>query len=280
MNRTILVGLILIIISLTACSQEMGTAQAPLAVESPSAEPAAEIVTPAASATVAAAAAEDFVEQPAATASPAATTLPEPTPEPTDTQTQGGLIEVTYFTPPQGEGPYYPVDKLDDRDNDLTSVAGVNGSPTGQVVEFGGVVYDANGVPQPGVTVEIWQTDANGIYLHPNDPGTDQRDPDFQFYGESVTNAAGQYNFRTILPGRYEPRPRHIHVKVKLDGRELLTTQFYFADDPELAGEAMLAQVGEDGEQLIITLEEAQNQEGDPILAGQRDIVLNLDLSN
>ncbi|MCB9007347.1 MAG: hypothetical protein H6656_08315 [Ardenticatenaceae bacterium] len=32
-------------------------------------------------------------------------------------------------------------------------------------------------------------------------------------------------------PGEYEPRPRHIHFKVKLDGETLITSQFYFASD-------------------------------------------------
>jgi len=214
-----------------------------------------------------------------------ATDLPPPTampptatsqPEPTELQSEP--IEVTYFTPSQGEGPYYPVNKLEDRDNDLTVLEGVNGSPAGEVIEFGGRVYDATGMPAPGVVVEIWQTDSSGVYLHPGDPGTDQRDVNFQFYGESVTVADGSYGFRTILPGHYEPRPRHIHVKVKYDGQELLTTQFYFEGDPELAGESMFAQAGGDGVYLVVGQQEGQDGEGNPILVGQRDIVLTVDL--
>ena len=290
MNRAILLSLILVIVSLVACSQENESAPATPTAESLAGEALSSTVeraeataTPAAIATATApvvATVEDSGEQQQATPSPTASLLPEPTATPTESQSRGEPIEVTYFTPSQTEGPYYPVNKLDDRDNDLTSVDGAGGAPAGQIVEFGGVVYDANGVPQPGITVEIWQTDASGIYLHPNDPGTNQRDPNFQFYGESVTDAAGQYSFRTILPGRYEPRPRHIHVKVKLNGQELLITQFYFADDPELAGEAMLAQVGQDGQQLIITLDEALDEEDQSILTGRRNIVLSLDLSS
>jgi protocatechuate 3,4-dioxygenase beta subunit len=206
---------------------------------------------------------------------PTATSQPEPT-----GTAPVATIEVTYFTPPQGEGPYYTVDKPTDRDNDLTDLEGASGQPTGEIIEFGGRVYDANGRPIPGILIEIWQTDANGIYLHPGDPDTDRRDPDFQFYGEAVTAADGRYSFRTILPGRYEPRPRHIHVKIKLDGQELLTTQFYFADDPELAGESMFNQIGADGEYLVIALEEAQDSDGNPIFVGQRDVVLNFDSSS
>ncbi len=208
------------------------------------------------------------------------TTTPSVTIQPEPAQPLAEPIEVTYFTPPQGEGPYYPIDKLDDRDNDLTVLEGSNETPIGQIVEFDGVVYDANGMPQPGVLIEIWQTDASGVYLHPGDPGTEQRDPNFQFYGEAITAVDGSYDFRTILPGHYEPRPRHIHVKVKHNDRELLTTQFYFEGDPELAGESMFNRVGGQGEHLIIALEEAQDSNGSSILVGKRDLVLNIDLSS
>jgi len=203
---------------------------------------------------------------------PAATNLPEPT---------GPLltpIEVTYFTPGQGEGPYYPLEKLDDRDNDLTVLDGAAGAPAGEVIEFTGKVYDAAGMAVPGAVVEIWQTDESGVYLHPGDPGTEQRDRNFQFYGEAITAADGSYSFRTILPGHYEPRPRHIHVKVKLEGNELLTTQFYFEGDPELASEAMFNQAGGEGVHLIISLTEGQDANGNPIFIGRRDIILNVDL--
>jgi protocatechuate 3,4-dioxygenase beta subunit len=134
-------------------------------------------------------------------------------------------------------------------------------------------------VPVSGVVIEIWQTDDSGVYLHPDDPGTEQRDRNFQFYGESISTTDGRYGFRTLLPGHYEPRPRHIHIKVRFEGNELLTTQFYFEGDPELAGEAMFNQTGGDGQHLIINLTEGQDTSGNPILIGQRDIILNVDLS-
>ncbi len=154
----------------------------------------------------------------------------EPTTAPAATQPTIEPIEVTYFTPAQQEGPYYTINKPDDRDNDLTIIPGAASVPAGNILELSGKLYDAAGMPISSAIIEIWQTDANGVYLHPGDPQTDQRDMNFQFYGEAVTAVDGRYNFRTILPGEYEPRPRHIHVKVKLDGQELLTTQFYFIE--------------------------------------------------
>ena len=183
--------------------------------------------------------------------------------------------EVTYFTPAQTEGPYYPVTKPADRDSDLVTVQGASGVPAGDVVELGGILFDAGGMPVAGAVIEIWQTDSNGIYAHPNDRRTARRDANFQFYGESVTAEDGTYRFRTILPGRYAPRPRHIHVKIKLNGRTLLTPQFYFAADPRKASDAIFAGLA-DNTALIVNLDERTGADGNPVLDGRRDIVVRM----
>jgi len=102
---------------------------------------------------------------------------------------------------------------------------------SGEVIFVYGQVMDTAGNPLEGTSVEFWQTDWNGVYDHPNDPGTSRRDMGFQFYGTAITDADGSYIFRTIKPTAYEGRPPHIHVKVKLQGRELLTSQFYFVEE-------------------------------------------------
>lgn len=185
-------------------------------------------------------------------------------------------VDVTYFTPSQGEGPYYTVEKPDDRDNDLTVLAGASGQPQGEVIEFFGAMYDANGLPISGAVIEIWQTDSNGVYLHPGDPGTESRDRNFQFYGEATTADDGSYWFRTILPGRYEPRPMHIHFKVLIAGQVVLTSQFYFLGDPSLETDGLVAGAGSESKHLIITLYEGKDANGNPILIGERDIFLDI----
>ncbi len=177
-------------------------------------------------------------------------------------------VEVTFFTPSQQEGPYYTVDKPADRDNDLVTLTGAAASPAGEVLEFGGTVYDAGGRAIEGAVIEIWQTDAAGVYDHPNDPGTESRDRGFQFYGETRTDENGKYMFRTVLPGLYEPRPRHIHVKVRLGGQEVLTTQFYFAGEIEFQGAEAL---------MLIDVQPAIDDDGNAIMVGERDIFLNVD---
>lgn len=123
----------------------------------------------------------------------------------------------------------------------------------GQVMVLEGRVLDVNGDPVPGASVEIWQTDANGIYDHPGDSSTASRDMGFQFYGTSVVDDQGNYAFRTIRPGEYEPRPPHIHVKVRVNRNVMLTSQLYFSDTGNAGG------LGAGADQLLLTLEADPN---------------------
>lgn len=125
----------------------------------------------------------------------------------------------------------------------------------GEVLILFGQVLDVNGDPVPNAAVEIWQTDSTGVYDHPGDPGTNGRDTTFQFYGTAVSDSDGNYTFRTIIPGRYEPRPRHIHFKVKQGGETLLTSQFYFSDDiAEVSDEGIFQTAGDSGDLLLLQL--------------------------
>jgi protocatechuate 3,4-dioxygenase, beta subunit len=132
-------------------------------------------------------------------------------------------------TPSQTEGPFYPVALPADADADLLK----NGALTygqGQPAWVEGVVTDLDGKPVRGAQVEIWQCDQAGHYHHPGDRG--KADAAFQGFGRVAVDADGRYRFRTIRPAPYSGRTPHIHVKVKLAGRELLTTQLYVAGDP------------------------------------------------
>ncbi|MEJ2757650.1 MAG: hypothetical protein P8046_04120 [Anaerolineales bacterium] len=121
---------------------------------------------------------------------------------------------------------------------------------SGNVLVLTGRVLNVNGDPVEGAAVEIWQTDANGIYDHPGDSSTASRDMGFQFYGTSVVDPDGNYAFRTLRPGKYEPRPPHIHVKVRVNGAVVLTTQLYFSDTGNAGG------LGAGADQLLLTLED------------------------
>ncbi|WP_226689547.1 protocatechuate 3,4-dioxygenase [Ruegeria arenilitoris] len=139
------------------------------------------------------------------------------------------------MTPRAAEGPFYPTPsmRMPDVDNDLVKVMGRVEEAGGEVITLRGRITDRNGAPRLGHRIEIWQCDLNGKYLHPGDGRNVVYDRGFQGFGHDITDEDGRYSFRTIKPGKYPGRTPHIHVKV-LDGdTELLTTQFYAADEPE-----------------------------------------------
>ena len=136
-------------------------------------------------------------------------------------------------TPAQTEGPFYPTSFPTDSDNDLVQVRGQAAQAMGTILHLHGRVLDASGRPLNGALVEVWQSDAQGLYDHPGQPRRDRRDSAFQGYGKVLTDGQSSYSFRTLKPVAYPGRTPHIHLKVATaDGRRL-TTQFYLAGDPQ-----------------------------------------------
>jgi len=114
-------------------------------------------------------------------------------------------------------------------------------SEVGIVFVLQGQVTTQSGEPIAGAVVEIWQTDVNGNYDHPQDADPSVLLDDFQYFGRATADDDGFYAFRTIVPAEYEPRPSHIHFKVKIDGEEALTSQFYFSPDrPDAPPDAII----------------------------------------
>jgi protocatechuate 3,4-dioxygenase beta subunit len=143
-------------------------------------------------------------------------------------------LATTTATPSASEGPFYPPARmrLEDVDSDLVKIDDRVEQAGGEIVMLGGRVLDAAGKPIPGARIEIWQCDANRRYLHRADQGGAARDAGFQGFGHDISGTDGSYLFRTIKPVPYAGRTPHIHVKVLVDDRERLTTQFYLADHP------------------------------------------------
>lgn len=250
-------ALLSMVFFLAGCS---AAATPPPAVPSPAAtaidQPAAATNTP--------------LPEPAATVEPTAAAEAEPTLEPLATP----ALPEPAATATLVDSAATPVPDLSLAE---TLAAAFTAAPTaaGQVILVTGQVLDLSGNPLPGAAVEIWQTDATGIYDHPGDGGTANRDRGFQFYGTSIADADGRYLFRTVQPGYYEPRPRHIHVKVKLDGRTLLTTQFYFAEDAAVLGnEGLFAQAGSLGNLLILQAADSVAVAGNAVHLLANDLVI------
>jgi protocatechuate 3,4-dioxygenase, beta subunit len=144
--------------------------------------------------------------------------------------------ETRRLTPSQTEGPFYPVALPADSDADLLAHGALRYTQ-GEPAWLEGTVTDTAGRTVSGAVVEIWQCDHQGRYHHPGDGG--RADPSFQGFGRASLAADGTYRFRTIRPAHYAGRTPHIHVKVKLARRELLTTQLYAEGDPHNAGDSL-----------------------------------------
>ena len=151
-------------------------------------------------------------------------------------------------TPSQTEGPYYPVALPTDTDGDLLR-NGTARYAKGQAAWITGTVTDTRGTPLAGGVVEIWQCDQDGHYHHPGDG--DRADPAFQGFGQVTLGKDGRYRFRTLKPAPYSGRTPHIHVKVKLDRQELLTTQFYVQGDPGNARDFLWRRLSANGQAAL-----------------------------
>jgi len=144
----------------------------------------------------------------------------------------GAFAEELVRTPKQTEGPFYPTRLPLDTDNDLLVINDSITPAVGEVTHLSGRVLNAAGGPIRNVLVEIWQVDGNGAYLHERTSNREKRDANFQGFGRFMTGSTGEYYFRTVKPVPYPGRCPHIHVAIKMKGREKWTTQCYLKGHP------------------------------------------------
>jgi catechol 1,2-dioxygenase len=100
----------------------------------------------------------------------------------------------------------------------------------------GTVTASADCRPIADATLDVWQTNARGLYSNllglENPAGVGR----FNLRGRMKSDSAGRYHFQSITPGRYPlfwplTRPRHIHLIATHPDYETLTTQIYFQGD-------------------------------------------------
>ena len=101
--------------------------------------------------------------------------------------------------------------------------------------------------PVPNAVVDLWQCDAAGIYSgfagaapgqggsragadEYGDSESQATDQERFLRGTQVTGADGVVRFASIYPGWYPTRTAHLHLKVHLDTKTVLTTQLFFDD--------------------------------------------------
>jgi protocatechuate 3,4-dioxygenase beta subunit len=191
---------------------------------------------------------------------------------------RGAFAQALVETPAQTEGPYYP-DRLPlDQDNDLLLINDAITPGVGTVSWLSGRVLDRTGSPIRGAQVEIWQADNYGSYIHSQGVQNGQRDGNFQGYGRFLTASDGRYLFRTIKPGLYTGRVRHVHCKVTVPGGQSLTTQLYI--DGETSGNDGVLNGIRDAAQRASVIRPWTPITGSPIgaLAVTWDVVMGLTL--
>jgi len=141
----------------------------------------------------------------------------------------------------QRTGPVFGHDEITETSSDLTRQHA--GEPLGERITVSGRVLDEGGKPVTNTLVEIWQTNAAGLYFHKKDQHHAPLDPNFTGGGRALTDSNGCYRFVTVKPGAYPWRnhdnawrPAHIHFSLfGADFGSRLVTQMYFPGDPLLA---------------------------------------------
>src|SRR5882757_6507584 len=138
----------------------------------------------------------------------------------------GGFRDVCFLTPQSIEGPFY----LDPRLVRAQIAEGRTGVPLRVDLR---VVDGATCKPSKRARVDIWHADAQGIYSGYEGQGDKQNLSTVGqkfLRGTQFTDSGGAVSFETIYPGWYTGRATHIHFKVLLDDRNVLTGQMYLPD--------------------------------------------------
>ena len=147
-------------------------------------------------------------------------------------------------TPGVTEGPFYP-DKLPlDTDNDLIVIKDSITPASGEITHQFGRVLDESGSPVKDATVEIWQVDAGGAYIHSRTGNKAKQDKHFQGFGTFTTGSTGEYRFRTVKPVAYPGRAPHIHIKVRKGSKEVLCSQILIAGNAQNANDGVFRSAG------------------------------------
>lgn len=189
----------------------------------------------------------------------------------------GLFAEELVRTPAQTQGPFYP-DRLPlDTDNDLLIVNDDITPAVGEITHLSGRLLDARGEPIRNATIEIWQVDGQGAYLHSGSNNRDRRDKNFQGFGRFLTGSTGEYYFRTVKPVAYPGRTPHIHFAVKRKGQEKFTTQCYVKGDPGNARDGILSRIRNPKARDAVIIDFAPIKESSlGELAAKFDIVLGV----
>ncbi len=146
------------------------------------------------------------------------------------------------------------------------------GQAIGQLIHVRLKVVDEDGAPVGGTMVEMWQANAAGRYIHPNDDDHAPVDPHFYGAARVLTDESGAVEIRTVKPGAYPVpdsnhwwRPPHIHFSVW--GKvwlSRLVTQMFFPGEPLNAPDRILNAVPDGAARESLVCRAAPTSEGPP----------------
>lgn len=131
----------------------------------------------------------------------------------------------------------------------------LSGGAAGQPCYYDGQVSTPDGAPVASALMEVWHADEDGNY-------------DVQYgglaapqgRGHLLTDSAGRYRFRSVLPepypipddgpvgellraaGRCPMRPAHVHFMISAPGCATLTTHVFRSGDPHLGSDAVFGE--------------------------------------
>lgn len=127
-------------------------------------------------------------------------------------------------TVPQTEGPYF---KPSSPERTELFEEGMAGQP----IELVGFVLSRACKPLAGALLDFWQADDKGRYDNSG----------FRLRGHQFSDAEGRYRLRSVVPGLYPGRTRHIHVKVQPRDGGVLTTQLYFPGESKNRSDSLFS---------------------------------------
>ncbi|GHH83887.1 6-chlorohydroxyquinol-1,2-dioxygenase [Streptomyces sulfonofaciens] len=131
------------------------------------------------------------------------------------------------------------------------------GAADGEPAHVTGLVLAADGSPIEGAELDVWGTNADGLYEN-----VDPSQPDYNLRGRFHTDARGRFEFWTVKPVSYpipvdgpvgdllaatnrsNMRPGHLHVIASAPGYQTIITELYTDDDQYIESDAVFGVKG------------------------------------
>jgi protocatechuate 3,4-dioxygenase beta subunit len=137
----------------------------------------------------------------------------------------------------EGEvGPYFADDSADGFNRtDITANLDGTSVQAGIPLVLTVYIYDAQNscTPYVGAQVDIWHCNASGVY---SDIAAESTSTEQWLRGYQITDSTGKIAFTTIVPGWYQGRTTHIHLRIRSSYDEAAglsdgtnTTQVFFS---------------------------------------------------